>query len=75
MNHRQESHKTQVGDIIQITGHRVGSAPRAGTILEVLGEPGSQHFRVRWEDGHESVLYPSSDAVVRPARSGAKGRS
>jgi hypothetical protein len=75
MTHEQQSDQAQAGDVVEITAHRVGGAPRKGTILEVFGEPGQQHFRVRWEDGHESVFYPSSDAVVRPARSGAKGRS
>ena len=74
MDKTQES-RAQAGDIVEITGHRVGNAPRAGKILEVLGEPGERRFRVRWEDGHESLFYPSSDAVVRPARTGGKGRS
>ena len=36
-------------------------------LREVLGEPGHVHFRVRWEDEHESVFYPSSDTIVHPA--------
>ena len=74
MDKTQES-RAQAGDIVEITGHRVGNAPRTGKILEVLGEPGERRFRVRWEDGHESLFYPSSDAVVRPARTDGKGRS
>jgi hypothetical protein len=54
-----------VGDTIHITGHVVGDAPRAAEILEVLGEPGHEHFRVRWEDGHESIYFPAGDAVIR----------
>jgi hypothetical protein len=57
-----------VGDIVAIHGHHVGEPERLGEILEVLGEPGHVHFRVRWDDEHESVFYPGSDAVVRPAR-------
>jgi hypothetical protein len=56
------------GDTIAIPGHRVGEHERTGEILEVVGDPGHEHYRVRWEDGHESVYYPSSgDAVIRPA--------
>ena len=63
----------QVGDEIVITGHAVGDAPRTAVILEVLGEPEHQRFRVRWEDGHESIYFPAGDAVVhRPAKRGAK---
>ena len=54
-----------VGDRIEITGHAVGDAPRNGEIIEVLGEPGHEHFRVRWEDGHESINFPADDAVIR----------
>ena len=60
----------RVGDVIEITGHRVGAAPRTGEILELLGQSGHEHFRVRWEDGHESIFYPSSDAVVRARHGG-----
>ncbi len=60
-----EGLRPQVGDLIEITGHSVGDAPRTGEILEVLGEPGYEHFRVRWEDGHESINFPGEDAVIR----------
>lgn len=55
----------EVGDLIQITGHVVGDAPRTAEILEVLGGPGHEHFRVRWEDGHESIYFPAEDAVIK----------
>jgi hypothetical protein len=55
----------RVGDEIVITGHSVGDAPRTAVILEVLGGPGHEHFRVRWEDGHESIFFPGEDALVR----------
>ena len=58
----------EVGDQIQITGHAVGDAPRTAEILEVLGEPGHEHFRVRWEDGHESIYFPADDASIKPPR-------
>jgi hypothetical protein len=52
------------GDRIEITGHSVGDAPRTAEVIEVLGAGDREHYRVRWEDGHESVLYPGEDAVV-----------
>jgi ribosomal protein S6--L-glutamate ligase len=62
------------GDEIVITGHSVGDSPRTAVIEEVLGEPGHERFRVRWEDGHESIYFPGEDAVLRrPA--GARARS
>lgn len=52
------------GDRIEITGHSVHDAPRSAEILEVLGEAGHEHFRVRWEDGHESIFFPGEDAFI-----------
>ncbi len=52
------------GDEISITGHSVGDAPKTAVILEVLGDEGHERFRVRWEDGHESIFFPSDDAVI-----------
>lgn len=54
------------GDVVQVHRHRVGEVARKGEILEVLGEPGHEHYRVRWDDDRESVFYPSSDAVIQP---------
>ena len=63
----------RAGDEISITGHSVGDAPRSAVILEVLGDLGHERFRVRWEDGHESILFPGGDAVVvRPRARRAK---
>jgi Domain of unknown function (DUF1918) len=53
------------GDLIVIEGRHVGAHPRKGEILEVPGEPAHRHFLVRWDDGHESIFYPSSDTGVR----------
>jgi hypothetical protein len=53
------------GDLVIVHGHRVGEAERTGEILEVLGEPGHPHYRVRWEDEHVSFFYPSNDASMR----------
>ncbi len=52
-------------DVIEVTGRRVGDVPRTGEILEVLGAPGHAHYRVRWDDEHESVFYPAGDTRIR----------
>lgn len=53
--------------LIEVCGRTVGAQSRKGEILEILGAPGHEHYRVRWEDGHESIFYPGSDARVRVA--------
>ncbi|MGZ6649367.1 MAG: DUF1918 domain-containing protein [Solirubrobacteraceae bacterium] len=46
------------GEGIEIAS--IGSAPaRRGQIVEVLGGPHHEHYLVRWEDGRESIHYPS----------------
>ncbi len=67
MTRAKEGFRAKVGDLIVIEGHTVGEGRRTGEIVEVLGEPGREHYRVRWEDDHESVFYPSHDATIRPA--------
>lgn len=64
----------QAGDVIVIEGHQVGEGRRMGEILEVLGEPGHEHYRVRWEDDRETVFYPSSDATIHRHEAGPAPR-
>ena len=60
--------KAKRGDLLVVHGHAVGKPERTGEILEVLGEPGHEHYRVRWEDEHETLVYPSSDTSIRAAK-------
>jgi hypothetical protein len=63
----QDSPRAHAGDMVIVEGHRVGEARRIGEILEVLGEPGHEHYRVGWDDDHESVLLFSSDSTIQKA--------
>jgi hypothetical protein len=62
-------HVPAPGDLVIVDGHRTGDGRRLGEIEEVVGEGARVHFRVRWEDGRESILYPGTDARIQPARS------
>ena len=53
-----------VGDHIVLESNKVGGTRRSGEVLEVIEGSGGQHYRVGWQDGHESIVYPSSDASV-----------
>ena len=59
---RAEAHR---GEVVEVSGRRVGDPGRMGEILEVLGAPEHPHYLVRWEDGHESVLYPGAGTTIR----------
>jgi uncharacterized protein DUF1918 len=53
-----------VGDQIIVESRKVGGGRKTGEVAEVVSGTGGQHYRVRWEDGHESIVYPSTDAFV-----------
>ena len=57
--------RIEPGDIVETSGRHVGDTPRAGEIVAVLGRGERVHFRVRWQDGHESILYPGEAMTIR----------
>ena len=52
------------GDRIVVESVKVDSARRSGQILEVMEGLAGEHYRVHWDDGHESEFFPGSDARV-----------
>ena len=56
-----------VGDRLHVHSHSVGVADRIGEILEVRGEHGGPPYLVRFEDGHESLIFPGPDCVIEEA--------
>lgn len=55
----------QVGDKLVTHGRIVGQHDKIAEVVEVLGPEGNPPFRVRFEDGHEALLSPGPDTVVR----------
>jgi len=60
----------KVGDRVVLESERTGQAAREGEILEVLGAGEGVHYRVGWEDGHESTFFRSggSITIIRKAK-------
>lgn len=56
--------RAEVGDELTVRGRHVGDADRAAVIIEIHGHGGTPPYLVRWDDGHESVFFPSSDTHV-----------
>jgi Domain of unknown function (DUF1918) len=55
----------RVGDWVEPLGVH-GQAPHRGEIIEVLGGEGHEHYRVRWDEQHESIVYPADGVIVTP---------
>lgn len=65
--HQQRAHQAKAGDVVVVHGHTTGDTGRTGVILEVLAAgSGHEHYRVRWDEEHESLYWPGSDATIRP---------
>ena len=50
-----------------------GGAPRRGEVVEVMGRPGHEHYRVRWDEAHESIVFPADGVLVIPRRARMRG--
>ena len=62
--------QASVGDRLIVHGRTVGQHDRTVEIIEVLGANGGPPYRVRFEDGHETLMSPGPDTVVRPFSDG-----
>lgn len=54
-----------VGDRLIVHGTHVDDKVKDGEILEVRGKNGEPPYVVRWDDGHEGLVFPGPDATVR----------
>ena len=64
--------RPHAGDRIVVESEKVAQPSRAGVIEEVLQEE-PPRIRVRWEDGHTSILTPSAGvARITPPKTGTK---
>ena len=53
----------RVGDWLETRGIH-GEPARRGQIVEILGEPGHEHYKVHWDEQHESIVYPADGVGV-----------
>ncbi|QEV17126.1 DUF1918 domain-containing protein [Streptomyces alboniger] len=57
--------RATAGDKLVLHGRVVGQHDRIAEVVEVLGADGGPPYRVRFEDGHETLVSPGPDTVVR----------
>jgi hypothetical protein len=56
--------RATIGEQIVVEATTLDRRRRYGEIVEVIGTGEREHYRVRWQDGHESIFYPGPDAHV-----------
>jgi hypothetical protein len=63
--------QARVNDRIHIRGRTVESPDRNGLIVEIHGANGEPPYLVRFDDGHETLVFPGTDTVVEHSSSAA----
>ena len=61
----QQKIQARIGDWLE-TGGVEGRPARRGQITEVLGRAHHTRYRVRWDEQHESIVYPAGGVEVIP---------
>jgi len=51
-------------------GRTIDRPDRMGDVVEVRGPDGQPPFLVRFDDGHERLVFPGPDCEIRPASGG-----
>jgi hypothetical protein len=53
------------GDCVLAEAESTERAPRRGVVEEVLRDDPHPRYRIRWNDGHESIYTPADGALRR----------
>jgi hypothetical protein len=53
----------KVGERVVVESESIDHRPRSGVVEEVLRGDPSARYRIRWDDGHESMYTPASGAL------------
>ena len=63
----QSSFLADVGEWIVIEPRRPGQTQRLAKVIDILGDPGHELYRVRWQDGTLSLVCRDEHILVRRA--------
>jgi Domain of unknown function (DUF1918) len=55
----------KVGNRVKVESESTEQRPRTGVIEEVVRKAPSPRYRIRWDDGHESIYTPAAGALHR----------
>lgn len=57
-----------IGDRLHIHGRAVGQTEQLAVVIEVHGEGGAPPYLVRYENGHEALVFPGPDCTIEHAK-------
>jgi hypothetical protein len=57
--------KLEAGDRVRLESESTERAPRSGVVQEVIAQANHPRYRIRWDDGHESIYTPAAGALSR----------
>ena len=55
----------KVGNRVEVEAESTEQRPRKGVIEEAVRAAPSPRYRIRWDDGHESIYTPAAGALRR----------
>jgi hypothetical protein len=55
----------EIGDRVAAEAESTERRPRKGTVEEKLDDGAAPRYRIRWDDGHESIYTPAAGALRR----------
>jgi hypothetical protein len=57
------------GDRVVVESESTARAARVGVVEEVVRAEPAPRYRIRWDDGHESIYTPAAGALRKAERS------
>ena len=60
---QEESMEFKSGDRVQVESESTERPPRTGVVEEVVQGTADPRYRIRWDDGHESIYTPAAGAL------------
>jgi hypothetical protein len=58
----------KAGDRVEVESESTERPARKGAIEEVVRETPTPRYRIRWDDGHESIYTPAAGSLRRVER-------
>jgi hypothetical protein len=62
----------KVGDRVVAESESTERPPRRGEVVEVVRDEPHPRYRIRWDDGHETIYTPAAGSLRVEAAAGAR---